>query len=201
LTFIAFQVLRRRSTGSSDRKGWVRICKDNFAKKGDSDKDSVGDDKVSSSDSDYTEDVGHDTPDGFGFKMFDSVHHIFKTKLSLDTNSSKSSSESSLNESESESDDDFNPGLFGLLDNPGVVRFGCVDYPLAVTEYSDDEYLAVSEHNTAPDWIRVSYDDLNLDINTAWGSIANINSDCKILSRSLDDIQKICSDAYWSDVA
>merc|ERR1711892_1531839 len=107
----------------------------------------------------------------------------------LGTNSSKTSSESSINESESESEEDFNPELFGLLDNPGVVRFGCVDYPLTVTEYSDDEYsddeyLAVTEHNTAPDWIRVSYDDLNLDINTAGDVMEDINSDSKILSRS-----------------
>ena len=110
--------------------------------------------------------------------------------LPLDTISPKTSSESSLNESESESEDDFDPGLFGLLDNPGVVRFDCVDYPLAVTEYSDDE------HNTAPDWIRVSYDDLNLDITTAGDIMEDINSDSKILSRSVDDIH---SDTYWRD--
>ena len=86
---------------------------------------------------------------------------------------STSNSDSSLNESESETDeDDFDPGLFGLLDNPGVVRFDCVDYPLAVTEYSDDEYLAA----------------INLDINTAWDIMEDINSDSKILSRSVDDI-------------
>ena len=100
-----------------------------------------------------------------------------------------------MSESESE-ETDFHPELFGLLDNPGVVRFDCVDYPLAVTEYSDDEYI---EHNTAPDWIRVSYDDLSLDINTAGDSMENINSDCKKLSRSMDDIHTLYSDAYSSD--
>ena len=116
------------------------------------------------------------------------MKHVTKSSLELVYQKSKTSSDPSLNESESESEEDFDPGLFGLLDNPGVVRFGCVDYPLAVTEYSDDE------HNTAPDWIRVSYDDLNLDINTAGDIMEDINSDSKILSRSVDDIY---SDAYW----
>merc|ERR1711892_1462984 len=110
----------------------------------------------------------------------------------LGTNSSKTSSESSINESESESEEDFDPGLFGLLDNPGVVRFGCVDYPLAVTEYSDDEYLA-----SAPDWIRVSYDDLNLYINTAGDIMEDINSDSKIISRYVDDIHK---NSFYDDL-
>merc|ERR1712128_301396 len=120
--------------------------------------------------------------------MFDPVSDIFKTNLTLDTNSSKTSSESSLNGSESESEENFDPGLFGLLDNPGVVRFDCVDYPLAVTEYSDDEYI---EHNTDLDWIRVSYDDLSLDINTAQDIKKDINIDSKKLSRSVDDIHTL----------
>ena len=159
----------------------------------DCDKDSLGDDEECSSDGDDVENAGNDSLDGFSFKMFDPVSDIFKTNLPLGTNSSKTSSESSINESESESEEDFDPGLFGLLDNPGVVRFGCVDYPLAVTEYSDDE------HNTAPDWIRVSYDDLNLDINTAGDIMKDINSDSKKLSRSMNDIHTIYSDAYSSD--
>ena len=113
---------------------------------------------------------------------------MVKSSLKLECERSKT-----ISESESESEEEFDPGLFGLLDNPGVVRFGCVDYPLAVTEYSGDE------HNTAPDWIRVSYDDLNLDIDTAQHKVKDMNSDCKKLSRSLNDIHTIYSDAYSSD--
>jgi hypothetical protein len=114
-------------------------------------------------------------------KIFEDLSQILRSQLKLDADSSVSSSESSLNESDGESEDDFHPELFGLLDNPGVVRFGCLDYPLAVTEYSDDEDIA----DAAPDWIRVSYDDLTM------GKDSSKDSDRKILSRSLDDISNI----------
>ena len=71
--------------------------------------------------------VGLDT-DGFSFEML-------KTMFKLDTESSKCSSKSSLDDS----DHNFYPELFGLLDNPGVVRFGDIDYPVEVTQYIDDE--------------------------------------------------------------
>ena len=80
---------------------------------------------------------------------------------------------------------DFHPELFGLLGNPGVVRFGCLDYPLAVIEDSDEEYEV--EHKTDNDWIRVSCDDLTQDIDTA----EDIFKDSKIVSRSLDNISNL----------
>ena len=142
---------------------------------------------MSSSDSDESENVESDATDGWSVDILDK-HPSF----TRDITSYRASSESSLDLSESGSEEtDFHPELFGLLDNPGVVRFGCVDYPLAVTEYSDDE------HNTAPDWIRVSYDDLNLDINTAGDIMEDINSDSKILSRSVDDINNT---TFYSDL-
>ena len=68
----------------------------------------------------------------------------------------------------SETDEsDFHPELFGLLDNPGVVRFGCLDYPQAVTEDSDQEYVIDTKHVTDNDWIRVSCGDLIQPIDTA----------------------------------
>ena len=127
-------------------------------KKEESDKDSLGDDNLSSSESDDENNAGNDAPDGLNMKVFGNLSHIFKTQLKLDTEYSKNALESSLDESDGESEDDFHPELFGLLDNPGVVRFGCLDYPLAVTEYGDAEDIA----DAAPDWIKVSYDDLTM---------------------------------------
>ena len=66
------------------------------------------------------------------------------------------------------------------------MSFGCLDYPLAVTEYSDDEDIA----DAAPDSIRVSYDDLTMGKD----SVKDGDSDRKILSRSLDDIRNSYKD-------
>jgi hypothetical protein len=175
------QVIRRKSTGSSDRK---RIFKESVYKKEESDKDSLGDDLLSSSDSDDGDYDGNDAPDGLNVKIFENLSHIFKTHSKLDGDSSMSSLVSSLNESDRELEDDFHPELFGLLDNPGVVRFGDIDYPLEVTEYSDDDDIA----DAAPDWIRVSYDDLTRVKDTEKDSYR------KMLSRSVDDISHIHSD-------
>ena len=89
----------------------------------------------------------------------------------------------SLTSSASESDEKyFDSGLFGLFHNPGVVRFCCDDYPEEVSEYCDDEVLAASEHKIASDWIRISYDNLNLDSNTVGDNINDIISNKKLLS-------------------
>ena len=85
-----------------------------------SDKDSLGDDK----DSDDTESDGSDET-----KILDHVSHIWPKN----TKSMQNSSSPSLSECETD-ETDFHPELFGLLDNPGVVRFGDLDYPLTVTE-------------------------------------------------------------------
>jgi hypothetical protein len=150
------------------------------------DKDSLGDDKLSSSDRDDADNVGNDAPDGLNMKIFENLSHILRSQLKLDTDSSISGSESSHRESDGESEDDFHPELFGLLDNPGVVRFCCLDYPLAVTEYSDDRDIG----DAATDWIRVSYDDLTIGKDT----VKDGDSDRKILSRSLDDIRNMYED-------
>ena len=116
--------------------------------------------------------------------MIDLISSLFDQSIVLDTNSLETSTHSSLTSSASDSEEDFDPGLFGILDNPGVVRFCCLDYPEEVSEYSDDEDLAASEHSSAPDWIRVSYDDLTLDSKTT----GDIHSNTSILSRSVEDI-------------
>ena len=173
--------MRRRSTGSSDRQSWVRIIKDNINIKEESNRDSLSDERYSSSDSDEAE---KDISAEFFFSHKKKISEDFQTSVIMVTqNNSETCSDSSLQVSESDSEEDeFHPELFGLLNNPGVMRFNFVDYPLEVSAYSDEEDLAASEHNTALDWIRVSYDDLTLDSNTADNRI----SDRKILSRSLD---------------
>merc|ERR1712027_275309 len=107
--------------------------------KGESDKDSLGDDEESFSDSDE-----HDALDGFDFRIFASITKCIETKRNIDETLSEYCSTTSSNDeipdlSESDSEDDFHPELFGLLEDPGVVRFDCIDYPLAVIKHGDKD--------------------------------------------------------------
>jgi len=139
------QVTRRKSTGSYEGEKMKIISQEkDFKKNRESDKDSLGDDKESFSDSDEHYSDGFDSIDGLNFKMIANASKILESQHNLKAFSSKSSSEASLYEDssddlESDSEDDFNPELFGLLEDPGVVRFDCVDYPLTVIKHSDDK--------------------------------------------------------------
>ena len=69
--------------------------------------------------------------------IFDEEDEIIITESKLDilknnTNHLKRNNRRS-SESEIDPEDDFHPELFGLLDNPGVLRFDDLDYPLQVT--------------------------------------------------------------------
>ena len=92
----------------------------------------------------------------------DDIQHIKKGNV-----------DSSLSLSGNETDErDFHPELFGLLDDPGVMRFDCLDYPLAVTEDSDEEYD--KKHQTDNHWIKVSCDEL---ANRSGDKLTKIESD------------------------
>ena len=78
--------------------------------------------------------------------------------------------------------------MFGLLENPGVVRFGCLNYSFAVTEDSHQEYETFKEHDNVSRWVRVSCDDLNVDVDGAKNSLENVHGDTNKLSRSPDNI-------------
>ena len=58
-------------------------------------------------------------------------------------------------------DDKFDPGLFGLLEDPGVLRLEFDDYPDTVWQNNPNiENIGIESH----EWIRKSYDCLDLDI-------------------------------------
>ena len=135
--------MRRRRRISQDK---------DYNKKGESDKDSLGDNEESFSDSDEPDSDGYDALDGLNFKIFENISRGLITQLKLEESSSKSSSESSLSENcltESDSEDNFHPEIFGLLEDPGVVRFECVDYPLDVIKHSEDKDLG----EETPGWM------------------------------------------------
>lgn len=61
------------------------------------------------------------------------------------------------------------PGLFGLLEDPGVLRLDFSDYPDSVFEAEEAEDVFDPSHqdiaNNSKDWIRKSYDELDVDSN------------------------------------
>ena len=162
----------------------MRLIKDHFKNKEESDKDSLIDNQEYSSESEEetaTSKVQKSKEIVPNLRFGDSCFSYHKL------NENHTSNE---NLSDVESEHYFDPGQLGLLDNPGVVRFGCVDYPEEVSEYIDDVDITASEHNTAPSWIRMSYDDLNLYSNTAEDDLEDRNSYSRILSISLNDVHK-----------
>ena len=74
--------------------------------------------------------------------------------------------------------------IFLQLDNPGVVRFYCVDYSLEITENSDEEYGM--EQKTDQNWLKGSCDDLTQYNKDVKGTLKH--SDKRKLSKSSDDI-------------
>ena len=152
------KIPRRRSTGTLEQIDWVTLIEQSKV-------DMIRTDD--SRDVNYNDDTDSDTDSD------DGIQNI--------RNKNRNSSQClSGNESD---ESDFHPKLFGLLDNPGVMRFDCLDYPLAVTEDSDEEYH--KKGDTANHWKRVSFDDLT---NIFGGKLSNFNIEAKICSKSLYDI-------------
>ena len=147
-----------------------------------SDNDSLDDDKTTFSELHHAQSNDKDNMVELNIKNKENVSHIFRNNYFLTT---QSYSESSSSESENEEDELFSPELFGLPDNPGVVRFDCIDYPLAVTEHSDEEYVV--EHKTDQAWIKVSCDDLTQENHILCDKWKNCHK--KKLSISLDDLK------------
>ena len=153
-----FQIARRRSTGTLEQIDWVTLIEQS---------------KVDMIRTDDSRDVNYNGDTDSDTDSEEVIQNIRNKKIN-------SSQYLSGNESD---EGDFHPKLFGLLDNPGVMRFDCLDYPLAVTEDSDEEYD--KKDDTANHWIRVSCDDL---ANILGGQLSNFNIEAKICSKSLYDI-------------
>ena len=135
------------------------------SRKCESDNDSLGDDKNATSDSENETSDENYTTNEFNVNTIQSSSNIFRPNSSC-------SSESSLTESDDE-EDNLSPELFGLLDNPGVVRFDCVDYPLEVTKNSDEEYGM--KQKTDQNWLKASCCNLTLYINDIKGTLKHSN--------------------------
>ena len=63
-------------------------------------------------------------------------------------------------------EDKFDPGLLGLVEDPGVMRFEFDDYPDSVYESGPDDMDGIQDHlRREHEWIRKSYEELDLDLN------------------------------------
>ena len=186
-SYYQFQIIRRRSTGDYDRGGWVKLIQLRYKETnwthcyGDIVRHSseIEYDDYANSERDIAE---QETDDSWGSEIISTLpSNLHNT----------STSPASQNELERKLEEDFNPGIFGLIENPGVLRLSSVDYPLNVTENNDEENLAIPEENCTLDWIRLSYDDLHLDINT--DNAGDQQTLTTMLSRSLDTLLVINS--------
>ena len=101
------------------------------------------------------------------------------------------SSHSSDSETE-ESEKFFQPELLGLLDNPGVVRVACLDYPWTVTEHGEEEGDVVDGDSNCH-WLRLSHSDITKHSDFVRDISEVLNSDVRILSRSMSEL---CYEKY-----
>jgi len=62
------------------------------------------------------------------------------------------------------SEDEFEPEKFGLFSDPGVIRFEFDDYPDTVLEIPKEMLEEEEGIGIGSEWMRTSYEDLNLDI-------------------------------------
>ena len=61
-------------------------------------------------------------------------------------------------------EDKLEPGLFGLIEDPGVLRLNFDDYPDSVYDIAENAEDH-SDTTNNKDWIRKSYDELDVDTN------------------------------------
>ena len=78
-------------------------------------------------------------------------------------------------------EDKFDPGQFGLVEDPGVLRFEFDDYPDSVYESMSDVTDGMEDnHSRDLDWIRKSYEGLDLERNRGDTSYLSPNVSYKV---------------------
>ena len=104
---------------------------------------------------------GESVTDGSLHSYLSLPRRLFRSELNL----YKSSSQATLAPDWRE-EDKLDPGLFGLLDDPGVLRLDFDDYPDSVYVTEEENFdRPGSDVSSNKDWIRKSYDELDVDTN------------------------------------
>ena len=114
---------------------------------------------------------GLSVPDGSFSSYFSLPRRLFRSEANLHKTESQAALRSERNKVQLASDwqdeDKLEPGLFGLLEDPGVLRLDFSDYPESVFETQEVEDMLGPRHqdlaHNSKDWIRKSYDELDVD--------------------------------------
>lgn len=98
-------------------------------------------------------------------------------------------------------EDKFDPGLLGLVEDPGVMRFEFDDYPDSVYESGPDDMDGIQDHlRREHEWIRKSYEELDLDLNRGDCDYLSPRVSYKVMSQSTGNITDSVSNDYFEYV-
>merc|ERR1711936_472880 len=104
-------------------------------------------------------------------------------------------------EAELEIQEEFEPGMLGLIENPGVISFDSLDYPDFGDDLSDSEEEVEMEENTSsPDdfskrILRFSFDNL---LSSPGQPISRQETKFRMRTKSLSDINEILGPRQYS---
>ena len=126
-SYSQFQIARRGSTVDYDRGIWAKLIQlryeeTNWNRETVRHTSDIEYNDYANSERDITK---YETDDNWGSEFINSS----PSKLH-----NQNTSKPQENWLEMKLEEDFNPGIFGLINNPGVLRLTSVNYPLTVTE-------------------------------------------------------------------
>ena len=90
--------------------------------------------------------------------------------------------------------DNFEPGQFGLMEDPGVISFDSLDYPEDLSDFDDDEVeMEEKVHNFSKPMLRFSFDDL-----ISSRQFSKQEQKLRMRTKSLSDINEILAARQYS---
>ena len=82
--------------------------------------------------------------------------------------------------------DNFEPGQFGLMEDPGVISFDSLDYPDDLSDFEDEVEMEEKVHNFSKRMLRFSFDDL-----ISSRQFSKQEQKLRMRTKSLSDINEI----------
>ena len=134
VTTVLLQITRRRSTGDYDQVSWVRLIQGR-----------------------YEEEYFRD--DGL-CKIVGTYNYSQTNNLGTEL-SERRITELKKMDAETNLEEEIYPGMFGLIENPGVLQLCCVDYPPTVNEYYQELNFSHLRKYNSRRRVNISYDDIS----------------------------------------